>query len=130
MRPPVPPRKSGGALIIGLVALLVLAGLAVGGYFVWPYLPFSSSPSSPSNAASPPEKDKADPSGAHSTMEMDGSWRHLFNGTDLSGWKVHEVGGRSKEPNSGRRAGVWTRRRAFLRAGGRPYDRRHLAHDG
>ena len=70
-----PPQRGGGVVVFGLLALLLLAGLGVGGYFLWPYTPFNSSASPSSNSAlpSPPVVDETE-------------WQPLFDGESLKGW--------------------------------------------
>ena len=70
-----PPQRGGGVVVFGLLALLLLAGLGVGGYFLWPHTPFNSSASPSSNSAlsSPPVVDETE-------------WQPLFDGESLKGW--------------------------------------------
>ncbi len=83
-----PARHGGGALIIGLLALLGLAGLGVGGWFLWSYLPFSSSAfSNPGAAPASPDKGAHDQPGPVTPPVVDETeWQPLFDGESLKGW--------------------------------------------
>ncbi len=80
--PPAP--RGGGALVFGLLALLLLAGLGVGAYFLWPHLPFNSSTSPSTNPVPQTAKKPSDPPVVQNPP--DESWQPLFDGESLKGW--------------------------------------------